>query len=92
MIDPKMSKLREIKGCGKVDPEWGPHNLAYQEVDGCNPCLTLLVDAARAGAVEECAKVADECGLDFEGDCCGENIRLNILALLPPPSATRPQW
>lgn len=60
MNDADRAKLRETEGCGE-------HRNAIYEVDKCDPCLDLLMEAARAGAVEECIRaVCVQCGRDIE--------------------------
>lgn len=94
MTPADLSKLRETKGCGEShgDAPYGPtitHDFALAWARTCSACLTLLMDAARAGTVEECIKAVGKVR-DRRGD---SNILNEIVSeidrlLLNPPSAT----
>jgi hypothetical protein len=93
MTDADRAKLRAVKGCGLKCCDESPRDLAHWSHDlavkypNCDPCLDLLMEAARAGAVEECAKVADKWDDTHKrlDPCDYSSLSQQIRRLLLPP-------
>lgn len=75
-------ELRAVKGCEKIADRDLAHFKAIEWADHCDPCLDLLMEAARAGAVrdtrEEYAKLAESLLHDVKQGSSSDDLERSI--------------